>query len=351
MKDMPMSSPITIVHEESTLEQVHSLLKLGKEGISLVVAVASYARHCQSLLDEISTSLLKDWSRREKKANTSNFNSLDLRVLILKVDYSDQLEEIAVELGLNAIPSYQIYNSYGSVTASSDDTGTVSYRGIFDALEKSAAVLESAFSDLSLGTYDIENENSAPLDRGGILKLVAESYANAHSSFVSVDSTMNGYSAEDLATAGSKANLGLGCGNPISFAKLLPGETVVDLGSGAGIDCFLAREKVGATGNVIGIDMTQEMINAARSNAIEKGELMSNVHFRLGEIEHLPLDDESVDCIISNCVINLSPDKAQVFRDMYRVLIDGGRIAISDVVVRPEKVLPSELRTEHALAC
>jgi arsenite methyltransferase len=158
-------------------------------------------------------------------------------------------------------------------------------------------------------------------------------------------STRLGYSEQDLANVPSGADMGLGCGNPRAIASLQPGEIVVDLGSGGGFDAFLAATEVGSNGKVIGVDMTPTMISKARNNA-SKGKY-HNVEFRLGEIEHLPVADNSVDVIISNCVINLSPNKAQVFKDAYRVLKPGGRLAISDVVASCE--MPNDMKNDPQL--
>jgi arsenite methyltransferase len=152
-----------------------------------------------------------------------------------------------------------------------------------------------------------------------------------------------GYSAEELADLPEGANMGLSCGNPNALAALRPGEVVLDLGSGGGFDVFIAGRKVGASGRAIGVDMTPEMLSKARKNiaAYRERTGLNNVEFRLGEIEHLPLPDNSVDAVISNCVINLSPDKPQIWREIARVLKPGGRVAVSDLALL--KLLPAEI--------
>jgi len=153
-----------------------------------------------------------------------------------------------------------------------------------------------------------------------------------------------GYSDDELGTIPDDADLGLGCGNPAALASLKQGELVLDLGSGAGIDCFLAANKVGDSGRVIGVDMTHEMLERARENTRKSG--YNNVEFRLGEIENLPVADNSVDVVISNCVINLSPEKGRVFKEAYRVLKSGGRVMISDIVLLKE--LPETVKNSIA---
>jgi arsenite methyltransferase len=168
--------------------------------------------------------------------------------------------------------------------------------------------------------------------------VAASSLSSEHAGVRSVAEAF-GYSAMELSSIPAEANMGLSCGNPTATANLRPGEVVVDLGSGGGLDVFLAAKKVGPTGKAIGIDMTPEMLARARVNAERQG--LSNVEFHEATIDKLPLPDASVDCVISNCVINLAPDKHAVFREIARVLKPGGRVAVSDIALK--KPLPPEI--------
>ena len=173
---------------------------------------------------------------------------------------------------------------------------------------------------------------------------IAESSLSSEDAGVQAVAEAFGYSAEELTSIPAEANMGLSCGNPTATAHLKPGEVVVDLGSGGGLDVFLAAQKVGPNGRAIGIDMTPEMIGRARANAASAG--YSNVEFHHSAIDRIPLADSSVDCVISNCVINLAPDKPAVFREIFRILKPGGRVAVSDIALKGE--LPKDIATSIA---
>lgn len=285
--------------------------------VTLIVCTANWSKQSKSVLADIET-LRQDQSQ-------------SLNILCLDMDNSDH-EDISInKFQVSKVPSVIMTLKGRVITILSCGDAT---------LENIKKNIERAVNTIT------------PMTPNDIRKMVSLSYANtvtgSQSCCVSVDSTMNGYSLSDIAAAGI-ANLGLGCGNPLSFADLKAGEVVVDLGCGAGMDCFIASQQVGHNGLVIGVDMTMEMLHKAKLNAKENN--IRNISFRLGEIEYLPVADGVADAVISNCVINLSPDKQQVIHDIYRVLRPGGRVAICDVVARENVILPDHLRTSEALAC
>jgi len=238
-------------------------------------------------------------------------------------------------------PSPKPSQTASSCCGSDASTGTTSSLGSQEAVRETVRRGYATIAEQGQWSSVVATESSccAPSPSGGgccgPATLTADDVARAV-----------GYATEDLASLPEGANLGLSCGNPTALAALSPGEVVLDLGSGAGFDCFLAGPRVGATGRVIGVDMTPEMISRARRNldAYRDRSGLDNVEFRLGEIEHLPLADASVDVVISNCVLNLSPDKAQTWREIARVLKPGGRVAVSDLaLLRP---LPESVRAD-----
>lgn len=340
------------MEEVNSKEKLLQTLDL-KEKVAIVVT-SSWGKGCADLLSAI--------EQCKKLAQTAGLCFISL-ALDDDADDNDMTEELVLALNdrfpslSRTVPSVHAFCCGKLVQSFSNfDVKAPGVQSLLDRVSDSLSGGNCCRSVAGKGCCGPTPSSSSETpvsekDRAEQLRFVSESYSSTatgqSSCCVSVDSTLMGYSAEDILKAGS-ANLGVGCGNPLSFATLQPGEHVLDLGSGAGIDCFLAADKVGPLGRVTGVDMSPDMLHKARQAALERQ--LDRVSFRLGEIEHLPVADGEVDVVLSNCVINLSPDKAQVFREIYRALRCGGRIAISDVILRDQE-LPNELKTQEALAC
>jgi len=296
-----------------------------------------FKKMLQSSTGPVCAFFYAEWSRSSGKMVLEDLEKLasdDVTCISVNVGDFGAGKVLARSLGLGSkLPVLRVYQAseLHHMAEHVGDGCTVSAVSVSVQKAKQKAVKETDVHDIVRGAYAqtaVGGPGVLPFDVGDIQKRRA----------------LLGYSDSDV---NESADLGLGCGNPLVAAKLQEGEVVLDLGSGAGIDCFIAAKEVGPTGHVLGVDMTPEMLQKARANA--KKDQVENVTFRLGEIEHLPVGDGVVDCLISNCVINLSPDKPQVYREMNRVLKVGGRVSISDVLRMSD--IPSKLKTAQSYSC